>query len=355
MNFSKIKSIKSVGIRDSVDITVDSKEHLFYANGICTSNSHAVAYTMFSAYELFFKTHYPLEFYCVVINQVDRSKEKKGVDVLNQRVRHAAMSAIKIYPIDINKSKEQWVIENGGLRAGLAIKGLGKEASTIVENQPYSSIVDFLEKTKMGKGRMESLIFSGAFDSFDTRENIYNWYHNFWLNGGNKKKKDFFQENLFGEEFEEISDCIDDGRHFTNKELLELEYEMNGYLIPENIIVKYKDWIGKEVEGLKVKDISTVKMEGTKFATILGKVDGIRLSKSKRGKDLAYISLCDGSNFITVITSQDKYLARKKTLSVGNIVLFPVSFSKSEDGKDNDREVCFLVEKREIKVLKYLD
>lgn len=346
MKSLKIKNIKALGTQDSINITVDSKSHLFIANGFITSNSHAVCYTMFSAYELFFKSHYPLEFYCVVINEVDRSKEKKGVDVLNQRVRHAIKSAIKILPVDINHSKEKWTIEGNCLRAGLEIKGLGKEAETVVKNQPYNSVSDFLEKTKMGKGRMESLIFSGAFDCFDTRENVYNWYHNNYL-GKNKKSQDAFFDF-----FDEESSSSENYKHFSQNELKELEYDINGYLIPENILEKYRNYIGTKLGDSRttIKDIGTVKHETSRFPAILGRVDGIRMSKSKTGREWAYIAFSDGINDITVMMSKTKYLSRKKTFEMGNILAIPVSFSLNEDGTMGDRETCFLSdEKIEIK------
>ena len=346
MKYCKIKSIEPIGIQDSMNITVDSKSHLFVANGFITSNSHAVCYTMFSAYELFFKSHYPLEFYCVVINEVDRSKEKKGVDVLNQRVRHALKSAIKILPIDINHSKEKWTIEGNCLRAGLEIKGLGKEAETIVKNQPYNSVSDFLEKTKMGKGRMDSLIFSGAFDCFDTRENVYNWYYNTYLNKNKNSQDSFF--DFFDDENKEEENT----KHFTVSELKELEYDINGYLIPENILDKYKGYIGQKLGDSRtiIKDIGTVKHETTRFPAILGRVDGIRMSKSRTGREWVYIALSDGLNDITVMMSKTKYLSRKKTFEVGNILALPVSFSLNDDGSLGDRETCFLSdEKIEIK------
>lgn len=348
MKSAKIKSIVNLGNQDAINITVDSESHLFNANGFITSNSHAVCYTMFSAYELFFKSHYPLEFYCVVINEVDRSKEKKGVDVLNQRVRHAIKSAIKILPVDINKSKEKWSIEGNSLRAGLEIKGLGKEAETVVANQPYSSVSDFLEKTKMGKGRMESLIFAGAFDCFDTRENVYNWYHNNYLNKSKKTQDAFFDF------FDEESSSSENNRHFTPNELKELEYDINGYLIPENIMEKYGEYIGKKLGDSRttIKDIGSVKRETSRFPAILGRVDGIRMSKSRTGREWVYVAFSDGMNDITVMMSKTKYLSRQKTFEVGNVLAIPVSFSLNEDGTMGDRDTCFLSdEKIEIKKL----
>lgn len=348
MKSSKIKSVEVIGESESYNITVNSESHLFVANGFVTSNSHAVCYTMFSAYELFFKAHYPLEFYCVVINEVDRSKEKKGVDVLNQRVKHAISNAIKVLPVDINKSKEKWTIEGNSLRAGLEIKGLGKEAETVVKYQPYTSVMDFLKKTNMGKGRMESLIFSGAFDCFDTRENIYNWYQNNYLGKNKDSNDDFFDF------FEEDNSKDENIKHFTDNELKELEYDINGYLIPENLLLKYGEFVGQKLGDSRIiiKDIGSVKKETSRYPAILGKVDGIRMSKGRNGKEWTYVSFSDGVNEITIMMSKTKYLSKKKTFEIGNVLAVPVSFFAGEEGEERDRETCFLSDDRvEIKKL----
>lgn len=46
MRSRKIKSIKSIGYVDSMDIEVKSDKHIFYGNGIATSNSHGVSYAV---------------------------------------------------------------------------------------------------------------------------------------------------------------------------------------------------------------------------------------------------------------------------------------------------------------------
>jgi DNA polymerase III alpha subunit len=231
------------------------------------------------------------------------------------------------------------------LRAGLSIKGMGKEAETIVKNQPYSSVQDFLERTKIGKGRVESLIFSGAFDSFDTRENLYNWYHNIWLGEG--KKVDTFDF------FDDEESSFDNYRKFSEQELKEKELDINGYLIPKNIMVEFGKHIGTKLYNLTVKDILTVKRDNSHYPLVLGMIDGVRISKSRNGKEWAYLSLTDGFNELTVMTSKAKYLTRQKSLKNGNVVILPVAFSFDDDGTPKDRNTCFLSdEKNEIKVIK---
>ena len=62
-NTEKIISVKPVGQYSTVDIEVDHPSHIFYANGIATSNSHAVSYAMNTYLSAYTKTHFPHEFF----------------------------------------------------------------------------------------------------------------------------------------------------------------------------------------------------------------------------------------------------------------------------------------------------
>lgn len=48
----------------AIDIEIDSPSHIFYANGIATSNSHGIEYAINSYRTAYCKANYPLEFYC---------------------------------------------------------------------------------------------------------------------------------------------------------------------------------------------------------------------------------------------------------------------------------------------------
>jgi hypothetical protein len=67
-------NIKPCGKHETIDLEVDDENHQFFANGILVSNSHSVAYSLYSAVDLFFKAHYPKEFICCYMNQCSRTE-----------------------------------------------------------------------------------------------------------------------------------------------------------------------------------------------------------------------------------------------------------------------------------------
>jgi DNA polymerase-3 subunit alpha len=117
----------------------------------------------------YLKANYPAEFMAALLSTVMDNLDKVG-----RYIRECKEMEIKVLPPDINESAYEFVTtDTGNIRFGLkAIKNVGKNAirSIIVgrEENPYSSFIDFLERTDLGKINVkviESLIKAGALDS----------------------------------------------------------------------------------------------------------------------------------------------------------------------------------------------
>lgn len=91
-------------------------------------------------------------------------------------------AGINVLPPNINTSNYVYTpnVENNTIQYGLS--GIVKVGSSlvkeIIKNRPYTGWVDFLNKVKVNKTQMISLIKSGAFDSFGEREKILKEYIN---------------------------------------------------------------------------------------------------------------------------------------------------------------------------------
>jgi len=158
-----IKNIKLIGKEQTYDVEMRSDFHNFILeNGIVSGNSHAVAYAAVSYLCMWFKSHYPLEWYSAVLTGADKEDFKiiypKWKDSINRP--------------DINLSKEGFIIDDTVKKVIMplsSIEGVGdKAADNIIKNQPYSSFSDFyskIDKRQVNKKTILSLIFSGTFDS----------------------------------------------------------------------------------------------------------------------------------------------------------------------------------------------
>jgi DNA polymerase III alpha subunit len=63
MRKAKIISIEKVGLKNCMDLEVDSEDHIFYGNNIVVSNSHSVSYAVNSYLSAWHKANYTKEFF----------------------------------------------------------------------------------------------------------------------------------------------------------------------------------------------------------------------------------------------------------------------------------------------------
>lgn len=133
----------------------------------CFNASHANAYGMITSIEQYFKWKYPSEFITASLNT-----DPGAVEFLT----YAKVHGLKIAPPNVNKSKQNYELQDGVIYMPLStVKGVGPAAvEEIIANGPYDSFDDYVQKTSGRGGRkknvMESLISVGAFDGVDERD-----------------------------------------------------------------------------------------------------------------------------------------------------------------------------------------
>lgn len=183
----KIVRAVPVGRQQCYDLEVACSTHNFILpNGVVTSNSHAVAYTVTSARLLYLKAHYPLEFFCSTLGlEGDEDKVKFYK-------REAERSGIKVNRCDLTKSGINYEIVGDEIYVGFRnIKGIGDEvAERIVAGKPYRDFPDFLDRFGTDKRVLEPLINLGVFK--DAPPNVLTeFYEDYkrWTKGNSDKEK----------------------------------------------------------------------------------------------------------------------------------------------------------------------
>lgn len=116
-----------------------------------------------------------------------KKKEKKKVKTVNYGKVATAIgkmksAGIEVSPPDINQSAYTFIPDEKKNLIRYGLRGITKVGDDIVkqiiENRPYTSILDFLSKVKINKPQMVNLIKCGAFDSFGQREQVMHEYIN---------------------------------------------------------------------------------------------------------------------------------------------------------------------------------
>ncbi len=145
------------------------------------NKSHSTAYAFISYQTAYVKAHYPVEFMAALLSSVSDNKDK-----VRRFIGECRRMGIRVLPPDINESNSEFTPVRESLRFGLsAIRNLGTGAvAEIIRereiNGPYQSLLDFCDRVDssvLNKKTLESLIKSGAFDSFgQTRNQLLKTY-----------------------------------------------------------------------------------------------------------------------------------------------------------------------------------
>jgi len=316
----------------------------FQGYGFCSA--HALCYGVYSAVQLWLQEHYFIEYMSILLNHIHRGdKDKKtGGSVIDERVRYCIENGVSVRYPNVNKSTDKWEIVSGAVLLSTLnnIKGFSSsDTELIIKNRPYDSIKDFADKTKFSKGKFEALLFSNAFSDFGDVETIYNWYYNEYMNKSKKKESNdgFFD---FGDGFNEEPKPDVKQVHFSKSELDDASFEYNGFVIDENLLIKYPEiykaglrYFKDEGAQKRILNISTAIKESLepkkgkedetdidKERFVLAKLRSKELIKTKR-YEYYLMNFTDGQNYLTF---REYNLTRAELFQKAHEYIVPVWF-----------------------------
>lgn len=170
---AKIISCESVGEGSTYDLEVEHPDHQFYlANGVLTSNSHAVAYSIDSYWCAWLLTYYEPQWLCAYLESMIGNPDKRS-----RALGELRTFGYGIAQIDVNTATEKWVIapDKKFMPSFKTVKGIGGKAiEEIMANRPYDGIRSMLwdangkwRLSKFNKRCLDALIRLGAFESLE--------------------------------------------------------------------------------------------------------------------------------------------------------------------------------------------
>jgi DNA polymerase III subunit alpha len=144
------------------------------------NKSHSAAYALLAYHTAYLKTHYPVEFMAALLS----SEISKPENVVKY-IKECREMGIAVEPPDVQISGADFTPSLTGIRFGLtAIKNVGRNAIDSIlaarvalaeEKSTFANFWEFCEKVDlrlMNKRVLESLIKSGALDSFGRRSQL---------------------------------------------------------------------------------------------------------------------------------------------------------------------------------------
>jgi len=204
MKLLSIKNIKSIGVQKTYDLEVNHSDHNFYANGLVTSNSHAVSYGALAAITVYLKFKYPQQFFLSLLKM--SKHEPDPIGEISKIEKELVYFGIKLLPPHLLKSKDEFCIEDDNIRFGLlSVKGISEKTIQAVnqfrgEFKNKFDIFEAASQANLNIGVLCALIQAGALDgNFKQSRSKIVYEAQLWNILTNKEK---VNAKLFAENFE---------------------------------------------------------------------------------------------------------------------------------------------------------
>jgi DNA polymerase III alpha subunit len=177
--FEKVTTIKNLGQLPTYDIEVDSKDHIYYGNGIANSNSHAIGYGIIGYQCGFAKQHFAPQAFCSWLREA--KNKAKPLEEIAELVADAKLFGFHVRPPEFFDLKVNFQTDGDKvLTAGISnIKGIGENQVTKIKDEmadvaaTYKPIQDMnwyefliLCASRINKTAMEGIIQVGGLRRF---------------------------------------------------------------------------------------------------------------------------------------------------------------------------------------------
>ena len=135
----------------------------FSSFGFC--KAHGAAFALPTYQSAWLKTHFPTEFLAGLFTHDPGMYPKRLL------MAEARRLGVKVLPLDVNKSSDEYLVEPEGIRLALnEVQGVSEaEVARIIAEQPFKDISDFYLRAKPTRKTLERLALLGAFDCFGGR------------------------------------------------------------------------------------------------------------------------------------------------------------------------------------------
>ncbi|MDF7637281.1 DNA polymerase III subunit alpha [Leuconostocaceae bacterium ESL0958] len=271
------------------------------------NRSHAVAYSLLAYQLAYLKAHYPAAFYTALLNVTLGDAPK-----IATYLREAKDLGLSVLGPDVNQSKAGWSLQKGALRMGFyGIKGLRKDFVSEVlqirrEAGSFQSLQQFIqalpERFRQEK-YLAALAKAGALDRFgynraEILQNIPTL-----LEGANYSLAILSETKMVrAEEMPLI-------------EKLQAEKETIGLNLSGHPVDSYRHYYDQG----QAQTIQTVQVG--QAVTVLGLLTKSKVIRTKKGDEMAFLTVADGSGEIEITVFPKLYQQVRAGLVIGDVYL----------------------------------
>ncbi len=316
------------------------------------NKSHAAAYAYVAYQTAWLKNKYPKEFMAALLSSVlDRA------DKISSYIAECNRIGIKVMSPDVNESFERFTVDENGIRFGLlAIKNLGKGfIQRIVEErraggkfETFYSFCKRLQGKEFNRRAVESLIKSGAFDSFSTNRRQMLMMLPEVIDSLENDRRSSIDGQLG---FFEVSGIREteitppDVPELPYEELMAMEKDTTGLYISGHPMTKYAN-DAVMLKAVRISDIvSDDELSGftdNQHVRILGIITSVKKKITKNNDTMAFLTVEDVTGSVEVIVFPKTLSECASFIFEGKVVLITGRISMRED--EDAKVVCMTVE-----------
>ena len=321
------------------------------------NRSHAACYALIGYQTAYLKAHWPVEFMAALLTSDQGDTDRIAIEIDECR-----NMGIKIMAPDVNESFGTFTVVTPGtkenkivnadtsvdtIRFGLkAIKNVGEHIvdELIRERKasgPYQDVFSLLERVTdkdLNKKSLESLIKSGAMDSFGERGSMLANMEKFLsFNKEEAKNRESRQESLFGaiSEISHARPTLLDAPPAAQNEKLTWEKELLGLYVSEHPFNLFKRYLA----GYALPLSSLASRKGEERTITAGIISNVKKIITRKGDSMIFVKLEDASSSVEILVFPRLY---KETMEIwldGRAVILAGKVS------EKDQDIKFLADK----------
>ena len=299
------------------------------------NKSHSAAYALVSYQTAWLKNHYPAPFMAAVL-----SADMQNTDKIVIFIEECRSMKLALELPNVNESVYKFTVnQQGAIVYGLgAIKGVGEgPIEAIVEARkdgPFEHIFDFCQRVgrKVNKRVMEALVRSGAFDTIGpNRATLFACIDDALKRAAqDAKSQDAGMMDLFGiaveENTENAYDEVGIQHEWPPRQRLDGEKDTLGLYVTGHPIDEYEKELRRFVRS-RIVDLQPKRGDSQIMA---GLIVDLRITKSKKGGNIAFVTLDDRSARIEVTVFPDNYENFKDVIVKDEVIVVEGEISVDE-------------------------
>lgn len=283
--------------------------------------SHAVAYSKISYQLAYLKANYPANFFAEILSRTRNQQEK-----LQLYIKEVQSTGLTVLPPSINHSIGKFSVEKVNIRMGLrTIKGIGIDSiQAIIEARKagkFKHLFDFclrVPQDTVKRPTIENLILAGAFDEiYPNRASLLASLDQA-MEQGELFREFSDQPNLFEDQLN-LEESYVEIEDFSVTKKLQDEKDLVGIYLSSHPLKNYRKKLRKN-GYLSISDLE--KEPGRKNRKTAVIVQEIKQIRTKRGEQMAFLTIADEEEAMDAVLFPDRYREIKRWLEEEELAVF---------------------------------